>query len=137
QVAGAALSVGAALPWGPCYCYQKGFCSGHDDPLSTPRRLLRYDLEVSGFPSSHAGHLVLLGLTEQDYPGTRRIEDWPTWDLRVLLWAKAQKSVTGFAHSGWGLAVSTPALPNHAMPGFDSSGANEYIVDVTHEGAVA
>ncbi|PYQ49775.1 MAG: hypothetical protein DMF78_17480 [Acidobacteria bacterium] len=136
QVQGEALNVGAVLTWGPCYYYQKGFFSGHDDPLSTARHLLHYDLEVSGFPSSHAGHLVLLGLTEQDYPGTRRIEDWPTWDLPVLLWAKAQKSVTGFAHSGWGLAVSTPELPNHAMPGFDSIGANEYIVDVTHEGAV-
>ena len=31
--------------------------------------LLRYDLEVSGFPSSHCGHLVLLRLREQDYPG--------------------------------------------------------------------
>ena len=39
---------------------------------------MHYDLEVSGFPSSHAGHIVLLGLKEQDYPGTKRIEDWPT-----------------------------------------------------------
>ena len=31
--------------------------------------LLRYDLEVSGFPSSHCGHLVLLRLRDQDYPG--------------------------------------------------------------------
>ena len=29
-----------------------------------------------------------------------------------------------------------PELPNHEVPGFDSIGANEYIVDVTHEGAV-
>ena len=33
---------------------------------------MRYDVEVSGFPSSHAGHVVLLGLKEQDYPGARR-----------------------------------------------------------------
>jgi hypothetical protein len=136
QVQGEALNVGAVLTWGPCYYFQKQFFSGRDHPLSTPGHLLHYDLEVSGFPSSHAGHLVLLGLTEQDYPGTRRIEDWPSWDLPILLWAKAQKAVTGFAHSGWGLAVSTPDLPNLAMPGFDSIGANEYIVDVTHEGAV-
>ena len=45
---------------------------------------MRYDLEVSGFPSSHAGHLVLLRLKDQDYPGTKALEDWPTWDLPIL-----------------------------------------------------
>ena len=40
---------------------------GKDDLHSKPDELMHYDLEVSGFPSSHAGHLVLLGLTEQDY----------------------------------------------------------------------
>jgi len=34
---------------GPDYYYQKQFFSGHDDPLSTPRQLMHYDLEVSGF----------------------------------------------------------------------------------------
>ena len=72
---------------------------------------MHYDLEVSGFPSSHAGHLVLLGLTEQDYTGTKRIEDWPTWDLPILRWAQAQNAVVGFAHSGWGLEVKTDQLP--------------------------
>jgi hypothetical protein len=136
QVQGEALNVGAVLTWGPCYYHQKRFFSGQDHPSSTAERLLHYDLEVSGFPSSHAGHLVLLGLRDQDYPGTSRIEHWPSWDLPVLQWAKAQNAVTGFAHSGWGLGVSTSELPNHAMPGFDSIGANEYIVDVTHDGAV-
>jgi hypothetical protein len=79
---------------------------------------------------------VLLGLKEQDYPGAARIEQWPTWDLPILKWAKAQGAVTGFAHSGWGLAVATAELPNYEMPGFDSIGANEYVVDVTHEDAV-
>jgi hypothetical protein len=133
QVQGEALNVGTVLTWGPCYYYQKRFFSGQDHPSSTADRLLHYDLEVSGFPSSHAGHLVLLGLTEQDYPGTSRIEHWPTWDLPILKWAKAQNAVTGFAHSGWGLGVSTAELPNFAMPGFDSIGANEYIVDVAHD----
>ena len=45
---------------------------------------MRYDVEVSGFPSSHAGHLCLLRLEEDDYPGTTRIEEWPSWDLPVL-----------------------------------------------------
>jgi hypothetical protein len=42
----------------------------------------------------------------------------------------------GFAHSGWGLAVSTSDLPNYEMPGFDGIGANEYIVDVTYPNTV-
>ena len=136
QAQGEALRVACVLTWGPCYYYQKKFFSGVDHPLSTPDSLLHYDLEVSGFPSSHAGHLVLLGLKEQDYPGATRIEQWPSWDLPVLKWGKAQGAITGFTHSGWGLGVSTPELPNHEVPGFDSIGANEYIVDVTHEGAV-
>src|SRR5215472_12776650 len=109
---------------------------GKDDLHSKPDELMHYDLEVSGFPSSHAGHLVLLGLTEQDYPGTKRIEDWPTWDLPILRWGKSQNAVTGFAHSGFGLEVKTSELPNYEMPAFDSIGANEYIVDVTNPGAV-
>jgi hypothetical protein len=136
QVQGEMLNVASVLTWGPCYYFQKQFFSGQDNPLSTPDSLLHYDLEVSGFPSSHAGHLVLLGLKEQEYPGTTRIEQWPTWDLPILKWAKAQGAVTGFAHSGWGLAVASAELPNYEMPGFDSIGANEFVVDVTHEGAV-
>ena len=97
---------------------------------------MHYDLEVSGFPSSHAGHLVLLGLKDQDYPGTKRLEDWPTWDLPILKWARAQGAVVGFAHSGWGLEVKSSELPNYEMPGFDGIGANEFIVDVTHPEAV-
>ena len=136
QVQGEMLNVACVLTWGPCYYFQKQFFSSQDHPLSTQDSLLHYDLEVSGFPSSHAGHLVLLGLKEQDYPGAARIEQWPTWDLPILKWAKAQGGVTGFAHSGWGLGVATAELPNYEMPGFDSIGANEYVVDVTHEGAV-
>ena len=136
QIAGERLNVGCVLTWGPCYYYQKQYFSGKDDPHSKPGELMHYDLEVSGFPSSHAGHLVLLGLVDQDYPGTKRIEDWPTWDLPILRWGKQQGAIVGFAHSGWGLAVSTSKLPNYEMPGFDGIGANEYIVDVTEPNAV-
>jgi hypothetical protein len=97
---------------------------------------MHYDLEVSGFPSSHAGHLVLLGLKEQDYPHCVRIEQWPTWDLPILRWGKSQGALVGFAHSGWGLEVKSHELPNYDMPGFDGIGANEYIVDVTYPDAV-
>ncbi len=136
QIQGEALNVGCVLTWGPCYYYQKQFFSGQDDPLSAPNQLIHYDLEVSGFPSSHAGHLVFLGLKDQDYPGTKRIEDWPTWDLPLLRWARSQGAVVGFAHSGWGLEVKSNDLPNYEMPGFDGIGANEYIIDVTHPNSV-
>ena len=133
HVLGEALSVGAVLNWGPGYYHQRRYFDAKDNPLSTASTLMRYDLEVSGFPSSHCGHLVLLRLRDQDYPDTRQIEDWPSWDLPILQWAKAQGAVAGFAHSGWGLQVETHDLPNYAMPPFDGIGANEYIVDVTHD----
>lgn len=137
QVRGEHLNVGCVLTWGPCYYYQKRYFRGrHDDPNSKPDQLLHYDLEVSGFPSSHAGHLVLLNLKDQDYPGTKRIEDWPTWDLPVLRWGKSQGAVVGFPHSGWGLELKSDALPNFEVPGYDGVGANEYIVDVTYPDTV-
>jgi hypothetical protein len=136
QILGEQLNIGAVLTWGPDYYYQKQFFSGKDDPLSKPDRLMHYDLEVSGFPSSHAGHLVLLKLRQQDYPGAKYIEDWPTWDLPILRWAKSQGAIVGFAHSGWGLQVTDGHLPSYQMPGFDGIGANEYIVDVTHPNTV-
>ncbi len=136
QIQGEKLNVGAVLTWGPCYYYQKQFFSGKDHPLSKPNGLMHYDLEVSGFPSSHAGHLVLLGLTNQDYPHCVRIEQWPTWDLPILRWGKSQGAMAGFAHSGFGLEVKSRELPNYEVPPFDSIGANEYIVDVTYPDTV-
>jgi hypothetical protein len=136
QILGEALNLGSVLTWGPCYYYQKQFFTGQDNPLSKPTRLMHYDLEVSGFPSSHSGHLVLLGLKDQDYPKTHRIEDWPSWNLPILQWAKSQGAVTGFAHSGWGLLVQDTEIPSFQMPAFDGIGANEYIVDVTHPNTV-
>jgi hypothetical protein len=133
HILGEALSVGSVLTWGPGYYYQKQFFEGRDNTLSTPDHLMRYDLEVSGFPSSHAGHLVLLRLKDQDYPGTRTLEDWPTWDLPILKWGKAQGAVVGFAHSGWGLQVKGDTLPTDEVPPYDGIGANEYVVDVAHD----
>ncbi len=136
QVLGEGLNIGAVLTWGPSWYYQKQFFSAQDHPLSKEQRVIHYDVEVSGFPSSHAGHLVLMGLKEDDYPGTTRMEEWPTWDLPVLQWGKSQGGVVGFSHSGWGLQVRTDELPNYEMPGFDGIGANEYIVDVTHPNTI-
>ncbi len=134
HVLGEDLNVGCCLSWGPCWYHQKRYFSGGVHPLSLPDYILRYDVEVSGFPSSHAGHICLLRLKDQDFPGTKLIPDWPTWDLPIFQWAKKQGGVVGFAHSGWGLSVGPLRdLPHYVVPPFDSIGANEYIVDVTHD----
>ena len=127
------LKVGATLTWGPGFDYQKQFFTGHDDKVSRPPYLLHYDIEVSGFGSHLSGHLVLLRLTEQIYPGGDSSKHWPTLCLNTLRWAKRQGAVCGPAHSGWGLEVSTTELPNYIVPPYNAIGANEYIVDVTHE----
>lgn len=133
HILGEDLNIGCVLSWGPCWYYQKQFFEGGVNALSLPRYLMRYDVEVSGFPSSHAGHLCLLRLKEDDYPGTSTIEEWPSWDLPVLKWGKEQGGVVGFSHSGWGLEVPSETLPNYEMPKFDGIGANEFVVDVVHD----
>jgi hypothetical protein len=133
HILGEDLDVGCVLSWGPCWYAQKAFFEGKVHALSTPDHLMRYDVEVSGFPSSHTGHLCLLRLKEDDYPGTTRIEEWPSWDLPVLKWGKSQGGVVGFSHSGWGLMVKDEKLPSYEVPPYDGIGANEYIVDVVHD----
>ena len=133
HVLGEALSSGSVLNWGPSYYHQRQYFEGKDNKISTASSLLRYDLEVSGFPSSHCGHLVLLRLRDQDYPDCRQIEDWPSWDLPILKWGKSQGAIVGFPHSGLGLQVRSRDLPNFEMPSFGGIGANEYIVDVAHD----
>lgn len=135
HILGEDLNVGCVLSWGPCWYFQKQFFSGGVHPASQDRYVMRYDVEVSGFPSSHCGHLCLLRLKEDDYPGTTRVEDWPSWDLPILQWGKDQGGVVGFSHSGWGLKVAGDKLPTDEVPAFDGIGANEYVMDVTH-GAV-
>lgn len=137
HILGEDLNVGCVLSWGPCWYHQKRYFEGRPHPLSQPNYILRYDVEVSGFPSSHCGHLCLLRLREQDYPGTKLIEDWPSWDLPILRWAKSQGAVVGFAHSGWGLEPSEGPqdireVPNYVVPRMAGIGANEYLVDLAH-----
>lgn len=132
HVVGEDLKIGSVLTWGPGWYFQKTFFEGKDNQVSTPENRIRYDVEVSGHPSSHTGHLLLLRLKEQDYPGTKRIEDWPSWGLPILQWGKKQGAVTGYTHSGWGLAIKEEKLLSYEMPPFDGIGANEYVVSVTH-----
>lgn len=126
------LKVGCNLTWGPCFDYQKQFFTGKIDKVSRYPYLLRYDVEVSGFGSHQSGHLCLLLLREQMYPGGTSKDHWPSLCLNTLRWAKKQGAVVGPAHSGWGLEVDTTELPNYTVPPLNGIGANEYLVDVTH-----
>ena len=158
HILGEDLNVGCVLSWGPCWYTQKRYFEGKTSALSRPNYLMRYDVEVSGFPSSHAGHLCLLNLQEDDYPGTTLLDEWPTWTQPVLQWGQKQGGVVGYSHSGWGLALpdlmpdgsrkfpgqpwggapggwpgkAVSQLPDYAMPRFDGIGANEFIVTTTH-----
>jgi hypothetical protein len=127
------LKIGANLTWGPCFDYQKQFFCGNVDKVSKYPYLLRYDIEVSGFGSHQSGHLVLLRLKEEIYPGGDSKDHWPTLCLNTLRWAKKQGAVCGPAHSGWGLEIKSDELPSYTVPRFDGIGANEYIVDVTQQ----
>lgn len=127
------LKVGCNLTWGPCFDYQKQFFTGKDDRVSQYPYLLHYDVEVSGFGSHQSGHLVLLQLKDQIYPGGDSDKHWPTLCLNTLRWAKKQGAVCGPAHSGWGLELESADLPNYTVPPYSGIGANEYIVDVTHD----
>jgi hypothetical protein len=126
HILGEDLNIGCVLSWGPCWYHQKQFFEGQVHKLSTKDYVMRYDVEVSGFPSQHAGHLCLLRLKEDDYEypeqaefdwsfanqsghfkGTKTefIGEWPTYDLPILAWGKKQGGVVGFSHSGWGLEL--------------------------------
>ena len=70
QVKGEGLNVGCILTWGPCYDYQRKFFSPSADRLSEPLTVVKYDIEVSGFGSQALGHVCLLNLKDQTYPGS-------------------------------------------------------------------
>ena len=152
HILGEDLKVGSALTWGPGFDYQKQFFNGEVDAVSQYPYLLRYDIEVSGFGSHRSGHLVLLRLKDQIYPGGNSTDHWPTLGLNTLRWAKKQGAICGPAHSAVGLEVDNQAfpiyitpeyegmkvdndegLPNYIVPPYNGIGANEYIVDVTHQ----
>ncbi len=142
HIRGEDLKVGCCLTWGPCFDYQKQFFTGKPDNVSKYPYLLRYDVEVSGFGSHASGHLNLLKLREQIYPGGDSKTHWPTLGMNTLRWAKSQGAITGPAHSANGLTryvgkipqgqEGPNQLPNFHIPAYDGIGANEFIVQVTH-----
>ncbi len=106
QVKGEGLNVGCVLTWGPCFDFQRRFFSPQVDNVSERWSILKYDLEISGFGSQALGHVCLLNLRNQTYPGSQgTTEGWPTWTTPVMRWAKEQGGVTGYAHSASGLWI--------------------------------
>jgi hypothetical protein len=117
HVKGEGLNVGCNLTWGPCYDYQRQFFEPTANALSEPFTVLKYDVEVSGFGSQALGHVCLLNLKDQTYPGSdgTKTKGWPTWTTPLMKWAKAQGAYTGYAHSANGLAVNDAAAAKRIL----------------------
>mgnify|MGYP001806858216 CR=1 FL=1 len=111
HVKGEGLNVGCCLTWGPCYDFQRKFFDSKPWEKSEPFTVLKYDVEVSGFGSQALGHVNLLNLRDQTYPGSdgTKTKGWPTWTTPLMTWAKKQGAVTGYAHSANGLGVNAEA----------------------------
>jgi hypothetical protein len=152
QVMGEGLNVGSILTWGPGFNHQQQYFSPTIDRLSEPFCLMKYDIEVSGFGSEALGHVCLLNLKEQVYPGAELSKGWPTWTTPVLRWAKAQGAVTGYAHSGSGLQVNPANAAKRLMLELDANqdgrlDAQEAArgllpealtsIDVSHDGSIS
>jgi hypothetical protein len=122
QVAGEGLNVGCVLTWGPCYDFQRRFFSPQVNEISEPLTVMKYDLEISGFGSQSLGHVCLLNLRDQTYPGSGGTKEkgWPTWATPVLRWAKTQGAVTGFAHSASGLQINPTAAARRLLTQLDT-----------------
>jgi hypothetical protein len=117
QVKGEGLNVGCVLTWGPCFDFQRQYFRPHIDEVSEPLTLVKYDLEISGFGSQALGHVCLLNLNDQEYPGSdgTKSKGWPTWTTPVLRWAKEQGGVTGYAHSASGLEIVPASAAKRLM----------------------
>ena len=121
QVKGEGLNVGSILSWGYGFDYQRQFFASGVNRISEPLCLMKYDIEVSGFGSEALGHVCLLNLRDQIYPGADGIKGWPTWTTPVLRWAKSQGAFTGYAHSGSGLQVDPPAAAKRLVAELDGN----------------
>jgi hypothetical protein len=123
QVKGEGLNVGCVLTWGPCYRYQRQFFEEKPLTISEPLTLLKYDLEISGFGSQSLGHVCLLNLKDQTYPGSDGTETkgWPTWTTPVMRWCKEQGGVTGYAHSASGMAIDPANAAAHLLAKNDAN----------------
>ncbi|MGI9303224.1 MAG: CehA/McbA family metallohydrolase [Gammaproteobacteria bacterium] len=133
------LDIADTLIWGPNWYYQKEkyFTGKHPDPASTDKNIVAFNLEISQFPSSAGGHTSGHGIREIDYPGAKRMKDWPSYTLPILKWIQSQGGLSAYTHAGFGLDVQSAELPNYITPPMDSIGANEFIMTVAHGAADA
>ncbi|MBM3845101.1 MAG: hypothetical protein FJ405_02285 [Verrucomicrobia bacterium] len=124
QVEGEGLNVGCVLTWGPCFDYQRKFFAPGVSRLSKPLTVMKYDLEISGFGSDALGHVCLLNLKDQTYPGSEglKTKGWPSWTLPVMRWAKEQGGFTGYAHSASGLEIHTQSAVKRLLQKHDADG---------------
>ncbi|HXG12913.1 MAG TPA: CehA/McbA family metallohydrolase [Gemmataceae bacterium] len=122
HVKGEGLNVGCNLTWGPCFEFQRQFFEPTPHKLSEPFCVLKYDIEVSGFGSQALGHVCLLNLRDQTYPGSdgTKTKGWPTWTTPLMRWAKQQGAVTGYAHSASGLQVNPQAAARRLLQQLDA-----------------
>ena len=131
QVQGEGLNVGCVLTWGPCYEYQRQFFQASAVSLADPQTLLKYDLEISGFGSQALGHVCLLNLQDQTYPGSDGTKEkgWPTWTTPVMRWAKQQGGYAGYAHSASGLKIDPPSATAWLLKTLDRDGSQTLSAD--------
>jgi hypothetical protein len=131
QVKGEGLNVGCVLTWGPCFDHQRQFFGPVADDLSEPKTVLKYDLEISGFGSAALGHVCLLNLTDQTYPGSdgSKEKGWPTWTVPVMRWCKEQGGYTGYPHSA--MHVNPEASAKRFLERFDANADQSLAIDET------
>lgn len=124
HVKGEDLNVGCCLTWGPCYDFQRKFFDAKPWERSEPFTVMKYDVEVSGFGSQALGHVCLLNLSDQTYPGSDglKTKGWPTWTTPLMTWAKKQGGVTGYAHSANGLGVNPEQSTRRLFVALDPKG---------------
>jgi hypothetical protein len=140
HVKGEGLNVGCNLTWGPCYNFQRQFFEPTPHKISEPLTLLKYDIEVSGFGSQLLGHVCVLNLKDQTYPGSEgtSTKGWPTWTTPLMRWAKKQGAYCGYAHSANGLAMTRPvdyvAAARRILAEFDANGDGVLTPEETAKG---
>jgi hypothetical protein len=124
HVKGEGMNVGCCLTWGPCYDFQRQFFEASPNRLSEPFTVIKFDVEVSGFGSQALGHVCLLNLRDQTYPGSDglKTKGWPTWTTPLMKWGQAQGAVTGYAHSASGLGISPKEASERLFKALDANG---------------
>ncbi|QEG39471.1 CehA/McbA family metallohydrolase [Roseimaritima ulvae] len=123
QVQGEGLNVGCVLTWGPCFEHQRKYFGAMANGFGTQDTLLKYDLEISGFGSESLGHVCLLNLNDQTYPGSEgsKTKGWPTWTTPVMRWAKQQGGYAGYAHSASGMTIDPEPASQRLLDRYDSN----------------